>query len=753
MKKQQKASSSDNSSSSDEAPTTSSSTYTTVSTACTIIPPLDLWPQLFPHHPEHEVLDYEGNKSCWPAHINVAYPFVAQAGFSVAKGKLKQLLKEHDIQPFDIELDELDIFEHTINSIIVMKPKVWIGDERKDELLIQLHDLIVECFNIVENHEYVPHISISYVKTKDLLKRKKMLETLFTKPIRFTVDKLHFLATSNKNGKMYSKCEVFLVNGKFIRSMLGVGLVRSTEAEEKVRMTVSLLLFCFRYFLVADNRALLSPMYILILMSSNTMTSLHYTLAPFFVTFFLYCGTIVHSLIFSNSIELIFENLATALCIYLLSYYVLSTSSALQSKITKLEQTAKELEMALSSKEVFIRHISHEFRSPCLSSLGSVELLRETNLTEYQRELVETIASSDGILLNLIEDVLTLVKIEHEKKSDDKSSEATKFFKIFSLNNCVKMMGNIIKSYSKQFQVNVNVSIDEQAKDLFVRANQTRIHQVISNLMTNGVKASKIGDSIDLECFVQGDERQVNGVIERDIIFKVKDNGIGIPKSKQAKIFEPFAQLHNLNQSIIPGSGLGLSTVKHNVQAMRGDITLESDENCGAEFTVILPLEIVQCKLERSKNSSESLHEIDPSIKRQLAIQENYIRLFSTCCQNKASNSKAEILIADDNSVNRRVITKLIESLGYSVDAANDGKELIELFDKGRHKLIITDLNMPVLDGVEATKILRNRHQGDIKVVALTGDVLIEKSPLFDQLLTKPIHKLVLKECIDSLMK
>ncbi|KAG2378193.1 hypothetical protein C9374_008336 [Naegleria lovaniensis] len=183
--------------------------FTTVNTACSIIPPLEVWPFIYSEHSPERVLDYDNNRAMWPAHINVTYPFVAQAGFTAAKTKLKQVFKENSISSFDIELSDFDIFEHTHTSIIFMRPRV-IGDSRGDDLLKLIHDLIVTAFNIKENHEYEPHLSVAYVKTEEVLKRKKRLEEKLLQPIRFTVDKLHFLATSKENGKMYSKCEIML---------------------------------------------------------------------------------------------------------------------------------------------------------------------------------------------------------------------------------------------------------------------------------------------------------------------------------------------------------------------------------------------------------------------------------------------------------------------------------------------------------------------------------------------------------------
>ncbi|KAG2378218.1 hypothetical protein C9374_008361 [Naegleria lovaniensis] len=555
-------------------------------------------------------------------------------------------------------------------------------------------------------------------------------------------------------------------------------LVPTTVIEERNRLIVCLILFSIRYYFLSQMKIVIIPLYFISVMTTTILrrNSLWWSIAPMLFVFSQFIIETSTQLLRegwnAKSVQICTENLSFVIVILLFTFFTITTGMNLKSKLNKLEQTSEQLEQALSAKQTFLRHISHEFRTPCLSSLGSVELLKETTLTEYQRDLVETIASADGILLNLIEDILTLAKIEHEKKLEEKEEivDTSKYVQEFSLGHCVKMIGNIIKSYSTQFNVNVLVKIDEMTKDIVVRANQTRIHQIISNLMTNAVKASKSGDDVELICETNCNEKKlVNGVMEQDVIFKVKDRGVGIPKEKQQVIFEPFSQLHNVNESIYPSSGLGLNTVLHNVTSMRGTIHLESDVGKGSEFTVTLPLEIVPspslvnspmtCSLEEEQlkkqltnpGVSESV-DIDPSLKKQLSIQENYLKLFATSDRTVVSKNNAQIIIADDNAINRKVIVKLIESLGYETDAVCDGKQLIENIDEKRHKLVFTDINMPNLNGLEAAKFIKAKFKDRIHIVALTGDVLLETPPsIFDSVITKPCRKATLKKCIESI--
>ncbi|KAF0974837.1 hypothetical protein FDP41_006311 [Naegleria fowleri] len=555
--------------------------------------------------------------------------------------------------------------------------------------------------------------------------------------------------------------------------------VATTLNDERNRLVFCLIIFSIRYYYLSSMKIVIIPLYFVSVMTTTILrrNSVWWSVAPMLFVCSQFLMDITSQFLREGwnerTVHVFTENMSFVIVIFLFTFFTITTGMNLKSKLNKLEQTSEQLEQALSAKQTFLRHISHEFRTPCLSSLGSVELLKETSLTDYQRDLVETIASADGILLNLIEDILTLAKIEHEKKLEEKEEivDTSKYVQEFSLGHCVKMIGNIIKSYSTQFNVNVLVKIDDVTKDIVVRANQTRIHQIISNLMTNAVKASKSGDDVELICETNCNEKKlVNGVMEQDVIFKVKDRGVGIPKEKQQVIFEPFSQLHNVNESIYPSSGLGLNTVLHNVTSMRGTIHLESEVGKGSEFTITLPLEIVppssssslhnsptsssndECMKRLSSPCFESHVDIDPSLKKQLTIQENYLKLFATSDRTVVSKNNAQIIIADDNAINRKVIVKLIESLGFETDAVCDGKQLIENIDERRHKLVFTDINMPNLNGLEAAKYIKDKFKDKIHIVALTGDVLLETPPsIFDSVIAKPCRKATLKKCIESI--
>jgi len=264
-----------------------------------------------------------------------------------------------------------------------------------------------------------------------------------------------------------------------------------------------------------------------------------------------------------------------------------------------------------------------------MSSMGSLELLKETELNDKQHELVETIISSNGVLLLLVEDFLQLVKIEHENTQENIKEVNTQ--EVFSLRDCLKSLTNMVTGYASQFSVNFESSIDNTVERMVVESNRSRILQILANLLTNAVKASNKGGIVELSCTNMG--LQEDGLTS--IKFAVKDYGSGIPKHKIPTIFEPFVQLHNTNESKVPSSGLGLTTVTQIIRSMGGSIEVESEVGKGSTFTAIVPFHVKEISDFVSENAHTDIE--DTRTKLQLQIQQNYLNTMSKMEQDSPS--------------------------------------------------------------------------------------------------------------------
>ncbi|KAL9647257.1 hypothetical protein ABK040_012609 [Willaertia magna] len=587
-------------------------------------------------------------------------------------------------------------------------------------------------------------------------------------------------------------------------------------------------------------------------------------------------------------LDIIFEYTPHVFCIVTFGLFIVFGQIQLSSECDTLQCTSVRLQNALEAKNHFVSHISHEFRCPILSSLGSIELIKETNLTKEQLEHVDTIESANSILLSLIEDILLFVKTEHEstkrnllnsslngnnnynviggidgnertsENGGNKISGPGNFSgnvvednldkHTFNLFKCLNTIYGIIKSYATKFKVTIELKLDKDINEnLFINTNQARLQQAIVNLMTNAVKASKPNGIVELHCKPinnphytlnnntnnttlnnnLNNNHSINGNVNW-FEFCIIDYGVGIPKSKQEAIFQPFTQLHNLNESIFPGSGLGLCTVLHIVKSMNGSIELDSEEGKGSKFKIIVPIEvIIQNNNITTSTSPNTINGnaaitttlngnndgvmnddvsilIGNSIKRQIQIQGNYLDQFkkaqqeekslnnnltnnncnncknltnnnlnnntnnttnnnlndinNNCnCNNSINDNLIKIIIAEDNAINRKVLTKMLKSLGYEVDAVCDGKQLVEKFNPKIHKLIITDQHMPNMTGINAATEIRNLYNNnkDIKIILLTADALTNAGKylmVVDVIINKPCTRQDLKMNIERLL-
>lgn len=338
---------------------------------------------------------------------------------------------------------------------------------------------------------------------------------------------------------------------------------------------------------------------------------------------------------------------------------------------------AKEKSENLSKvKTQFFSTVSHELRTPLYGVIGlSTILLEDENLKDYNRDLTSLKFSAD-YLLALINDVLLLNKID--------SKTLLKENKTFNIR---ELICNIVSSFEyikTQNKNNINIDIDTEIPQ-FLKGNVVQLSQVLMNLIGNACKFTENGDiNICLK----------NEKIEDDTIsieFVIKDTGIGISKEKQEAIFDEFTQIEQMDYTY-QGTGLGLPIVKKLIKLSNSEIFLESDIGKGSKFTFVLEYTIVKDVATKIKT---------PGI--------NTIAL-----ENK------KILVAEDNRINQIVTKKMLEKMGVICTLANNGKEAVDLVNVNKFDLVLMDLNMPIMDGFDATLDIKKINK-KLPVVALTA--------------------------------
>ena len=438
-----------------------------------------------------------------------------------------------------------------------------------------------------------------------------------------------------------------------------------------------------RYFLFKSNKILFIPAVIIWLLFENkwylqsTVLGLIPTL--YFTTLFVSCGIytgIVDYITNGLTVDMITslcESFGLAASFWILTYSLVNVTGYLSMKVEKLEQTRTKLEEALTVRNTFLSHVSHEFRCPIMSSRGCLELLKETKLNSSQTELVDMALSSNNVLLLLIEDILQIIRIENETNQEKIDHEIKK--ESFELEKCLFDLQNIISGYAKQFEINLNFICDSLSHTI-VKSNRSYIYQILSNLLTNSIKASKPKSNVTLTATIL-EKNEKSAKIE----FKISDKGKGIPKELISKIFEPFVQLDNNNESKVPSSGLGLTTVSILLNHMKGTINVDSTVGVGSDFTVTIPFELA----DFVDNESVTVERI---VESQLTIHEEHLRLSSAASSSKQSEN--EIILAEDNPVNRKILLKMLSTLGYAADSVSDGRELLDNYKN--HKIVFTDM-------------------------------------------------------------
>ncbi|BAU14813.1 multi-sensor hybrid histidine kinase [Leptolyngbya sp. NIES-3755] len=366
----------------------------------------------------------------------------------------------------------------------------------------------------------------------------------------------------------------------------------------------------------------------------------------------------------------------------------------------------KQAELA---KRTFFAMMSHEIRTPMNAVLGLTDILLNTELSNYQRELLATIQNSGDSLLTIINDVLDYSKIESGHLELECQS--------FSVQNCVQSAIELLTHKASEKNLSLQLELPETLP--FVLGDQVRLRQILVNLIGNAIKFTSKGTIFVSVGLHQCSEKRV------ELEFAVKDNGIGMTLEQCDRLFQAFQQADVSTSRRFGGTGLGLAISKQLCELMGGKIWVESQINQGSTFyfTIVVPV----------------------------SSQRETVRSHPTIDSSFALNYPLKILVAEDNLVNQKVIRLTLQRLGYSIDLVNTGVEAIEALHHQNYDVILMDLQMPEMDGLEATEQIHRAWLQHPSIVAMTASATPEDRAQclavgMEDYLTKPIQ-------IDQLMR
>ncbi|MCM4173656.1 PAS domain S-box protein [Arenibacter sp. TNZ] len=382
---------------------------------------------------------------------------------------------------------------------------------------------------------------------------------------------------------------------------------------------------------------------------------------------------------------------------------------------SKAERATLIAEDAVKAKQQFLSNMSHEIRTPMNAIIGFTKVVLKTDLNAKQKEYINAIKFSGDALIVLINDILDLAKVDAGKMIFEKIP--------FKMSTSISAMLHLFESKIQEKNLKLVKIYDEKIPKVLV-GDPVRLHQIIMNLMSNAVKFTTKGKITFSVKLLEEDEKNVN------IEFSVTDTGIGIPEIKINKIFDNFQQASSDTSRLFGGTGLGLAIVKQLIEPQGGRIQVISKINEGSTFSFVLSFQ----KTKADAILGTQIIDLDSEI------------------------TNVKVLVVEDIALNQLLMRTLLDDFGFECDIAGNGSIAIEKLRAKPYDLVLMDLQMPEMNGFEATEYIRNKMKSSIPIIAITADVTtvdIDKCKAvgMDDYVSKPVDERLLYSKMVGLLK
>ncbi len=392
----------------------------------------------------------------------------------------------------------------------------------------------------------------------------------------------------------------------------------------------------------------------------------------------------------------------------------LATGIAEEAK-SKAEEATRIAENAVKAKQQFLSNMSHEIRTPMNAIIGFTKVLLKTELSAKQKEYLLAIKMSGDALIVLINDILDLAKVDAGKMIFEQIP--------FKLALSISAMLHLFETKIQEKNLELVKEYDARIPEVLI-GDPVRLHQIILNLVSNAVKFTTKGKITVSVHLISEDNDKAS------IEFAITDTGIGIPENKIEKIFENFQQASSGTSRLYGGTGLGLAIVKQLVEPQGGTIQVKSILNEGSTFSFILSFQ----KTDEEAYTEEENVELDVDVKN------------------------IKVLVVEDIELNQLLMKTLLDEFEFERDIASNGRIAIEKLKANSYDIILMDLQMPEMNGFEATDYIRNKMNSKIPIIALTADVTTVdlakcKAVGMNDYIAKPVDEKILYNKIIGLVR